>query len=243
MDEWNGPLTISAVYCPPRHDIMKDQFQQFYTTLGNRFLEDGDDNAKNIHWGSRLTTPRGRELMKATETNNLNRLSMGQPTYWSSDADKIPYLIDFCVTKSIPHNSIQSDSCLDPSSDHSPVMIKLTTDIMERAKQPTLSNKYTNWDKFKRLVETNLDLKVPLRNGENFVEAVEHFNQAIQQAAWKSSPTINHDKEIAQDYPIIIKEKSRKIGRSEDNGKEEEHQKTKGYLIQQYYNLKELLNS
>ncbi|PNF35988.1 hypothetical protein B7P43_G02290 [Cryptotermes secundus] len=132
--------------------------------------------------------------MKVIETNNLNHLSTGQPTYWPSDADKIPDLVDFCVTKSIPPNSIQADSCLDLSSDHSPVIIKLTSDIMERAKQPTLNNKCTNWDQFKRLVETNLDLKVPLKNGENIVEAVEHFNQAIQQAAWKSSPTIKHDK-------------------------------------------------
>jgi hypothetical protein len=75
---------------------------------------------------------------------------------------------------------------------------------MERAKQPTLNNKYTNWDKFKRLVESNLDLKIPLINGENIIEAVEQFNHVIQQAARNSSPPIIYGKDIGQDYPIII---------------------------------------
>ena len=52
---------------------------------------------------------------------------------------------------------------------------------MERAKQPTLSNKHTNWDKFKRLVETNLDRKVPLKNGENIVEANTSIKQSNKQ--------------------------------------------------------------
>ena len=242
VDEWNGPLTVSAVYCPPRHVITKDQFQQFYVTLGNRFLACGDYNAKNIHWGSRITTPRGRELMKAIETNNLNHLSTGQPTHWPSDTNKIPDLIDFCVTKNIPPNSIQAASSLDLSSDHSPVLINLTTNIIERVKQPTLSNKYTNWDKFKRLVETNLDLKVPLKNGENIAQAVEQFNQAIQQAAWNSSPIIRHDKEIGQAYPIIIKEKiaeKRKIRRQWQRRTPENKRLLNRAILQ----LKELLNS
>jgi hypothetical protein len=102
-------------------------------------------------------------------------------------------------------------------------VITLTTDILEQAKQPTLSNKYTNWNKFKRLVESNL--------------AAEQFNHAIQQAAGSSSPSIMQGKEIAQDRPIIIEKRSLKRGRSEDNGKKE-HQKTKDYLREQYNNLK-----
>jgi exonuclease III len=35
-------LTISAVYCPPRHNIRKEQFEHFFCTLGERFLAGGD---------------------------------------------------------------------------------------------------------------------------------------------------------------------------------------------------------
>jgi exonuclease III len=242
VDEWTGPLTISAVYCPPRHVITKDQFQQFYTTLGNQFLAGGDYNAKHTHWGSRLTTPRGRELMKATESNNLTCLSTGQPTYWPTDVNKIPDLIDFCITKGIPPTSIQADSCLDLSSDHSPVLIKLSIEIIERTKQPTLSNTHTNWDEFKRLIETKLDPKIPLKNEENILNAVEQFNSVIQQAAWNSTPVIPPGKDNIQDYPIIIKEKiaeKRKIRKQWQTNRTPANKRLLNRAIQQ---LKEILN-
>jgi exonuclease III len=57
-------LTISAVHCPPRYNLKKDHFEQFFSILGQRFLAGGDYNCKNIQWGSRLTTTKGKELGK-----------------------------------------------------------------------------------------------------------------------------------------------------------------------------------
>jgi len=85
VEDWVGPLTIAAIYCPPKHIIKAEQFRHFYTSLGHRFLAGGDYNAKHTHWGSRLVTPRGRELLKATQEENLMYVSTGEPTYWSSD--------------------------------------------------------------------------------------------------------------------------------------------------------------
>jgi exonuclease III len=55
-------LTISSVYCPPKHNVKQEQFEQYFSTLGHKFLAGGDYNYKNFLWGSRLTTPKGREL-------------------------------------------------------------------------------------------------------------------------------------------------------------------------------------
>jgi hypothetical protein len=41
IEDWKGPLTITALYCPTRHTINKDQYQQFFHILGNRFLVRG----------------------------------------------------------------------------------------------------------------------------------------------------------------------------------------------------------
>jgi hypothetical protein len=38
LENWQGPLTIAAVYCPPRPTISKAQFEDFYRTLGSRFI-------------------------------------------------------------------------------------------------------------------------------------------------------------------------------------------------------------
>jgi hypothetical protein len=39
-----GPLTISAVYLPPKHIIKQEQLTGFFSTLGPRFLAGGDYN-------------------------------------------------------------------------------------------------------------------------------------------------------------------------------------------------------
>jgi hypothetical protein len=52
--------------------------------------------------GVGLITPRGREVLKTLESNNLSHLSTGHPTYWPSDVHKLSDLVDFYVTKGIP---------------------------------------------------------------------------------------------------------------------------------------------
>jgi len=106
--DWVEPLNIAAIYCPPKHTIKAEQLQHFYASLGHRFLAGGDYNAKHTHWGSRLIAPRGHELLKAIQKENLMYVSTGEPKYWPSDKRKIPDLLDFRITKGIPAHSIQA---------------------------------------------------------------------------------------------------------------------------------------
>ena len=55
-----GKLTLSAVFCPPKHRIIKQQFSSYFKTLGSRFIAGGEYNAKHTYWGSRLISPKGR---------------------------------------------------------------------------------------------------------------------------------------------------------------------------------------
>ena len=80
IEDWIGPLTIAAVYCP-EHTVKADQFRSFCATLGQRFVAGGYCNAKHSRSGSRLTAPRGREVFKATQAENLSHVSTGEPTY------------------------------------------------------------------------------------------------------------------------------------------------------------------
>ena len=50
IEDWLGPLTMAAVYCPPKHAVKAEQFLNF-TTLGC-FLAGVDYNVKHCHWGS-----------------------------------------------------------------------------------------------------------------------------------------------------------------------------------------------
>jgi hypothetical protein len=43
-----------------------------------------------------------KQLCSSKQLNNLKHLFTGEPTYWPSDRNKLPELVDFCVTKGIP---------------------------------------------------------------------------------------------------------------------------------------------
>ena len=206
IEDWVGPLTIAAVYCPPKHTIKADQFRSFYASLGQRFLAGGDYNAKHSYWGSRLTTPRGRELFKAMQTENLSHVSTGEPTYWPSDRRKVPDLIDFGVVKHIPVNSIHAESSFDLSSDHSPVIITLHSRIVLQPTSPTLGTKMTDWETFRQHIRENLTLAVPLTDTRDTEDYVQQFVQLTQQAAWNSTPH-PHRYPAANTCPQTIKQK------------------------------------
>ena len=88
VEDGVGSLTIAAIYCPPKHTFKAKQFRLFYTSLAHRFLAGGDYNVKHNHWGSRLITSRGRELLKAMQEEKLMYVSTGEPTYWPRDKRK-----------------------------------------------------------------------------------------------------------------------------------------------------------
>lgn len=80
IEDWYGPLAVSAVYCPPNYRHNKDGFKEYFTSLGNRFMAGGDYNAKHTHWGSRLSPPgRGRTLYQEATYLHMSQL-IGQPT-------------------------------------------------------------------------------------------------------------------------------------------------------------------
>ena len=43
-DQNNTQITVSAVYCPPRYSITKEEFSTFFDTLGPKFIAGGDFN-------------------------------------------------------------------------------------------------------------------------------------------------------------------------------------------------------
>jgi hypothetical protein len=69
-----GLLTVSAAYLPPKYSVKQEQLEDFYNTPGHFFIVGGDYNANHTDWGSRLITPRGCEVLKIMERNNLKRL-------------------------------------------------------------------------------------------------------------------------------------------------------------------------
>lgn len=181
-------VIITALYCPPRHAIKKEQYIDFLHSQGNRFIIGGDFNAKNTHWGSRLTTTKGRELLAASKQLKCEVLSTGKPTYWPTDPHKIPDLIDFFVIRNISSNYIHIEEAWDMNSDHSPILLTLSDSVIQKENPPSLTNKMTDWLSFKIKLEELIELSVPLRTEEQLDEEIDLFVRNIQRAAWDNTP-------------------------------------------------------
>lgn len=196
-------LTITSLYCPPRYTVSKEMFVQFYRSLGNCFIAGGDYNAKHTQWGSRIITPKGRSLLAAINEENLSHISTGEPTYWPSDPSKIPDLIDFCVTKGVDKNKINAKSCLELSSDHSPVIIQLLASVAQIEKLPVLAHKNSNWSLFRDNLDQLLCNKFTLKTNTDIDDAVQYLTTSIQTAAWSAAPK-NEKTNNPNTYPSSI---------------------------------------
>lgn len=149
VEDRKGPLMVSAIYSPPKHNIKKDEYEAFFSSLGRRFLAGGDFNAKHTHWSLRVVNPKGRQLLFAVQSLRLNVVSPGKPTYWPTDFRRVPNLMDLCVIKGIPNTHLRCDSSTELSSDHSPVSITLSRKITLTTKPCKLHNHRTDWTHFK----------------------------------------------------------------------------------------------
>lgn len=179
---------IKKKKCQPKFNNKETEYTHFLSSLGHRFIDGGDYNAKHTYWGSRLVTSKGRQLLNSIKNMNLETLSSGEPTYWPTDRRKTPDLIDFCVIRGFSKRYFAVSSCLELSSDHSPVIINMFSQIQIEDSLPTLTNKRTNWDLFRTQITNTINCSVTIHSEADIVEAVEHFNKCIQHAAWDSTP-------------------------------------------------------
>lgn len=183
------PLIIAAVYSPPRHAISAEEYVELLQSLDARFIIGGDWNAKNVAWGSRLTNPKGRNLLRVLQNHNCNYLSTGEPTYWPTDTNKIPDLLDFAISCGIANTYTKVESNYDLSSDHTPVLITLSTSIITKEPSPKLCTKNTSWDCFRSILDHEVNLAIRIKDAHDLDEATQYLTTTIQNAAWQATPS------------------------------------------------------
>jgi CMP-N-acetylneuraminic acid synthetase len=145
-------------------------------------------NAQHQYWGSRLTTPKGRELYKTIKEKKIEILSTGETTYWPTDVNKTPDLIDFFIFKGLSHNYLDIKPNLDSIGSHANTR---NSDYKHtHFNSQTTKNAYQKC-KLRCNQKPNrrkLTTKRPAKTAQEIEEAIEKFNNVIQNAAWSATP-------------------------------------------------------
>lgn len=90
-------------------------------------------------------------------------------------------------------------------SDHSPVLLTISENIIKKENNPVLVNRFRDWDSFKSSLEAKINLLVSLENTQQLEKEAEQFVQNVQQAAWENTPAIQR-RIKGNNYPKEIKE-------------------------------------
>jgi len=102
-------ILILALYCPPKHNIKKKQFEDFFRLLGSRYIIGGNFNTKYTYWGSRITTIRSKELLSSIQI-------LGLDIPYTSESQLIGLAIpgkSQTIVKGITKRRFITRSCLD----------------------------------------------------------------------------------------------------------------------------------
>ena len=154
--------------------------------------------------GSRLTNRKGSELYHAIKRYNCEVHTTGKPTYWPTDRNKIPDLIDFFVSRNLSSSFLNIIEEFDLDSDRSPIVLTLSETIIKKEKNPTLSNRLTDWDMFRGKLENRISFRVTLKTNDE-IEEIQKFVTDIQQCAWETTPLITKNVK-ANNYPKDVRE-------------------------------------
>lgn len=202
----NRVYRISSIYCPPRHTLRKSDFTDLFKSFGSHFIIGGDFNAKHPFWGSRIISPRGKELFEAGRRENCDFHSSGEPTYWPTDNMKTPDLIDFFITKGLSDNYVKVENSHDLCSDHSPVVMTVSKTLVEKLLPPRLTSYKTDWEGFQKDLEDRIETQVPLKTPEQLLEEVELYNRNVQQAAWNNTPVVSRTTAKSMNIPLEVRQ-------------------------------------
>lgn len=93
---------------------------------------------------------------------------------------------------------------MDLSSDHSPIYLTLSDEIMAKEENPHLVNRHTDWNYFREILKQNTHTHSEIITEHHLDDEIWSFTQQIQHAAWKSTPVIVR-KPVGLEYSQEIK--------------------------------------
>jgi hypothetical protein len=131
---------------------------------------------------------------------------LDEPSYWPTDINKTPNLLDFFIFRGLSHNSLDIRSNLEIALDHTPLIATISTHIITHQRPPKLHNSQTNWEAFRTQIKENLQLNILLKTAKDIKQAIAEFTNVIQKATSSATPDDKPETKYLE-YPWEVKDK------------------------------------
>lgn len=181
----NTAHILVSAYKPPNVALCTKELDLIFKT-GHRVIIAGDFNCKNKLWNCTRGNSDGNKLNSHCLKSNFLINFPDSPTYFSSRCN--PSTLDLVLTKNVPSlSNISSLHAL--SSDHLPIQFDINGPVEFNVK-PVLNYSKANWVKYRKFINENLDLDLPLLTQLDVERSVETLTSVIHNAAASSIPFV-----------------------------------------------------
>jgi len=142
---------------------------------------------------------------KSPSGNNYTPLSTGSPTYWPTDLNKIPDLLDFLSLQEFPPSYTDIQPSCDLPSDNTPIIVTFSTSIATRIPTTSLHTSHTDWKLYKTAISEKLTTMQKLKTREDIEVATTKLIDTLQQPAISATPIKNSPRHV-NNLPTHIKQ-------------------------------------
>lgn len=176
------PCTLCSIYVAPNQTVTYNELNQLINALPTPYILTGDFNAHNPLWNGTHTDQRGKVLEDILEHTTL--INNNKPTHFSSQYGTFSTIdLTICDPRIAPNIHWDTTNSL-YGSDHYPLII---TNLLKQKPISTNNKRWklktANWQTFTEEMDK---YQLPLTNNTQIDHIIEHFTDAINQAAEKS---------------------------------------------------------
>ncbi|KAL4143777.1 hypothetical protein QTP88_006063 [Uroleucon formosanum] len=191
----NRYVTIVSAYQPPSRQMQMSDYDKVMN-LDNSIIMAGDLNAKHTNWGCRVINPNGTKLLSFIANTPYTIYAPNEPTYFPSDVNRQPDILDILLIKSFPLICTQ-EALAELDSGHIPVKITINSSSQSYQSNNSLIKGKPNWDIFSNQINTNLIIPKTIPTIQAAEQMSEHLTTVIADAARAcSKPTLHNTKNI-----------------------------------------------
>ncbi len=186
-----GPINIATTYLPPRRPYLPiTDFHRIASQNYPTYII-GDLNAHHPQIDNKKENTVGKALMMLININKLTHIGPDFPTFISHNSRSTP---DIILTNNKTYHNIDIQTGPTTSSDHLPIIIKITAKPVKIETSPTYSLKKTNWEEFKITTQhktRNINVD-PYMDQQTLENSLKEWTTAITSTMEEHIPITKH---------------------------------------------------